>query len=261
MKFNWQFILFLVVDLFLGAYLVAAFTVFNKTDELEKTCQRVDIRIEDKDATGFISEKEIVDRLKKAGLYPQGKDMNAVQVRNIEDNLQRTPFVKTAECYKAQDGSVRISLTQRMPKLRIKAANGDDYYLDDKNSIMPNSQYTSDLIVATGHITRQMAQTYVAPLANTITQLPFWEDQIEQINILPDKSVELVPRVGDHIILLGKMPESGNKKEREEQIAEFVKKKLDRLEIFYCHGLSQAGWNKYRLINLEFDNQIICKKK
>ena len=37
-------------------------------------------------------------------------------------------------------------------------------------------------------------------------------------------------------------------------------KKLDRLGKFYKYGLSQAGWNKYSYINLEFDNQIICKK-
>jgi cell division protein FtsQ len=36
---------------------------------------------------------------------------------------------------------------------------------------------------------------------------------------------------------------------------------MDRLEKFYKYGLSQAGWNKYYYINLEFDNQIICKKR
>ena len=29
---------------------------------------------------------------------------------------------------------------------------------------------------------------------------------------------------------------------------------------FYQYGLSKVGWNKYSYINLEFDNQIICKK-
>ena len=38
-------------------------------------------------------------------------------------------------------------------------------------------------------------------------------------------------------------------------------KKLSRLEKFYRYGLSQAGWNKYSYIDLEFDNQIICRKR
>ena len=51
------------------------------------------------------------------------------------------------------------------------------------------------------------------------------------------------------------------RKERNEKIADYVNKKLTRLEKFYKYGLSQVGWNKYSYIDLEFDNQIICKKK
>ena len=47
---------------------------------------------------------------------------------------------------------------------------------------------------------------------------------------------------------------------REQAINDFVNKKMNRLEKFYKYGLSQAGWNKYSYINIEFDNQIICKK-
>ena len=43
-------------------------------------------------------------------------------------------------------------------------------------------------------------------------------------------------------------------------LEDFINKKMDRLEKFYKYGLSQAGWNKYSYINIEFDNQIICTK-
>ncbi len=49
--------------------------------------------------------------------------------------------------------------------------------------------------------------------------------------------------------------------ERPKLVSDFINKKLTRLEKFYKYGLSQAGWNKYSYINLEFDNQIICKKR
>ena len=89
----------------------------------------------------------------------------------------------------------------------------------------------------------------------------FWKNQIVQINILPDRGVELVPRVGDHIVYLGCLPTSSNLQKRLALIQDFTKQKLTRLEKFYKYGLSQAGWNKYSYINLEFDNQIICKKR
>jgi cell division protein FtsQ len=116
------------------------------------------------------------------------------------------------------------------------------------------------MIIATGYITKWYAQRYISTLSKTIMYDDFWKNQIEQINILPDKGVELIPRVGNHIIYLGALPESNLKKERKKEIEDFVTHKLDRLKKFYKYGLSQAGWNKYSYINLEFDNQIICKK-
>ncbi|MFC2766726.1 MAG: cell division protein FtsQ, partial [Prevotella sp.] len=61
-------------------------------------------------------------------------------------------------------------------------------------------------------------------------------------------------------IYIGQLPESNYKSGRKKLIEDFVKKKMNRLLAFYKYGLSQAGWNKYEYINLEFDNQIICKK-
>ena len=40
-----------------------------------------------------------------------------------------------------------------------------------------------------------------------------------------------------------------------------IGKKLVRMRKFYQFGLNKTGWNKYSYISVEFDNQIICKKK
>ena len=81
-----------------------------------------------------------------------------------------------------------------------------------------------------------------------------------QINITHDLGVELVPRIGNSVIYLGHMPESKVKSERTELVNGFVDRKMKRLKAFYKYGLPVAGWNKYSEINLEFDNQIICKR-
>ena len=86
------------------------------------------------------------------------------------------------------------------------------------------------------------------------------KDLVEQINILPDQNVEIVPRIGNHIVLLGKLPEDVDRKKQEEAIADFFNHKMERLEKFYRYGLSEVGWNKYSYVNIEFDNQIICRK-
>ena len=87
-----------------------------------------------------------------------------------------------------------------------------------------------------------------------------WKNLVVQVNVLPDRSIEIVPRVGDHIVHLGTLPEANSKEKRQELINQFVDRKLTRLEKFYKYGLAQAGWNKYSYIDIEFDNQIICRK-
>ena len=84
-------------------------------------------------------------------------------------------------------------------------------------------------------------------VGNVLLADKFWQDQIVQVNVLSNGTLEMVPRVGDHILFLG-APVN-------------VDKKLERLRKFYLYGLNEAGWNKYSYSSVEFDNQIICKRK
>ena len=260
MHINWKKTIIITLDLILGAYLVLAITRFNKPDETHAVCTKVNINIQDEMTNGFLDAKEIKKRLELKKIYPLEKPLNKVNAREIEETLKSSPFVKTAECYKTQEGLVDIYLTQRMPIVRIKSINNEDYYIDDHNQIMPNTNYTSDMIIATGYISKWYAQKYISLLSKALMTNELWRNQIEQINVLPDRGIELVPRVGNHIIYIGNLPETNNIEKREKDINNFVNKKMDRLEKFYKYGLSQAGWNKYSYINIEFDNQIICKK-
>ena len=257
---KWKKALLVIANLVLGTYLVFAFTVFNKPDETMRVCTKANISIDDERTGGFIDVQEISKRLKQADMFPLGKQMQHINARNIEEMLKRSAFVKTAECYKTEDGQVFISISQLTPVVRVKAENGDDYYLDDKDCIMPNSAYTSDLVIATGNISRTFAVKYLSPLAKAIMANDLWHNLVEQINVLPNADIEIVPRIGDHIVCLGPLPEAATKEKRQQLINDFVNTKFTRLEKFYRYGLSQAGWNKYDYINIEFDNQIICKR-
>ena len=261
MAFNWKKAVIIVLDIALAVYFVLAVTSFNNPDETSKVCTKVAINIADESTNGFLSAAEIKKILERNKIYPLEKRMVFVDPRQIEDILKASPFVNTAQCYTTQDGHVCINITQRLPIVRIKSNNGDDYYLDDKGGIMPNSKYTSDLIIATGSINKWYAQTYLGCLSKSLMANDFWRNLVEQIHVLPDRGIELVPRIGDNIVFIGYLPESKDKEERQNLIDDYIGKKMQRLEKFYKYGLSEAGWNKYSYISLEFDNQIICKKK
>jgi len=261
MKISVKKTVVVVLDVLLAVYLVLAMTSFNKPDETMKACTNVQIVIDDESTNGFLSAKEIKRLLEKKKLYPYEKPMSTVNPRVIEEALKRSSFVNTSECYKTKEGHVLIRVTQRMPVVRIKNEAGADYYVDDEGGIMPNSQYLSDLMICTGHVSRAFAKDYVAPLAIALSNSEFWKNQMEQINVLPDESIELVPRVGDHVVYVGRLPHEQDDEKRKQKVTDFIVKKLDRLEKFYRYGLSRAGWNKYSYINLEYDNQIVCKKR
>ncbi len=251
----------IVIDIVLAIYLALAVTAFNNPERLVKKCTKVDINIADESTYGFLDAKEIKSILEKKGLYPIEKDLETVSPRLIEDALVKSPFVNTAQCCKTIDGHVLISVTQRSPLVRIKSINGDDYYIDENGGIMPNSKYTSDLIIVTGYASRQYAQQYISILANNIMQNDLWRNQIVQINVQRDLGIELVPRVGDHIVFLGYLPQKQSNADRKTAVSDYVTQKLSRLKKFYVHGLDSVGWNKYERIDLQYDNQIICSKR
>ncbi len=260
MQPRYKKIILILLDTVLFAYVVAAMVSFNKPDESKKVCSEVNIEIADQNANGFLTAAEVKKILTDNRMYPLKDKMTNIKPRQIEDLLCQSPFVNTAECYKTQNNHVYISITQRLPVIRIKSEKGDDYYIDDKGGIMPNSKYTSDLIIATGNISKSYAKSYIAPVANVIMANDLWKNLIEQINVLPDLGIEIVPRVGNHIVYIGSLPMTKNIRKRQALIEDFISRKLTRLVKFYKYGLSQVGWNKYPYISLEFDNQIICKR-
>jgi cell division protein FtsQ len=247
MSFNWKQILIVVCNIIVGIYLILAVTAFNNPDEaMTKECAEVKIDIEEETMEGFLNPGEVKRLLTQYKLYPLSQPMNRISPRRIEETLQKSPFVEKAECYKSLNGHVCIIIKQRIPVIRIMSDNGDNYYLDNFGNIMPEAGYATDILIASGHINKKYAQNVLSKIANHIISDSFWRNQIVQLNVLTNGTLEMIPRVGDHIVYLGHPAHIDNK--------------LERLKKFYIYGLNKTGWNKYNYINVEFSNQIICKR-
>ena len=244
---NWKKILVITFNVIIGAYILLAVTAFNDPAEKDVTCKGVRVVIDKGVIDGFLTSDEVHKMLVENKVDPVGKSMTDINLRTMEERLKAQELIDNVECYRTQGGNVNIEITERVPVVRVMAANGDDYYVDKDGRIMQNTGYACNLMVATGCIDHGYANRFLAPMGRKIIADDFWRNQIEQINVLPDSTVELVPRVGEHIIYIGK-PDG-------------LEKKLERLRKFYKYGLSQAGWNKYSRISVEFSNQIVCKKR
>ena len=240
-------IFFAVTVLLIAAYLVLSATAFN-VEPGGQVCKDFDLLIKDSVNAGFVTKKEVTSILKKDDIHPVGKPMEEIVCKAMEETLAKHPLIDEVECYKTPNGKVTIEVTQRIPVLRIMSRNGENYYIDNKGGVMPpEAKCVAHLAIATGNIDKAFARKELYAFAQYLQKNKFWNAQIEQINVLSTKEVELVPRVGNHIVFLGKIDDYENK--------------LIRLKEFYKKGLNKVGWNKYERINLEFGNQIICTKK
>ncbi len=244
---NWKKTIIITLDVIIGVYLLMVMTAFIKPDETENICTEVCITIDQDAAEGFLHEKDIRMMIRREGLSMAGLHMQDINTRKVEEILQQNELIDQAQCYKTIDGTVHINIWQRVPVIRVMADNSEDYYVDTKGKPITHNSYSCHLIVATGHISKTYASTVLTPIANSIRADQFWKNQIVQLNVLDDGSLEMIPRVGDHIVYLGQPTD--------------IEKKLERLRKFYRYGLNEAGWNRYSRISVEFDNQIICKRK
>ena len=83
--------------------------------------------------------------LQHKGIYPIGKKMERISTKSLERELSKHPLIDEAECYKTPSGKVCVEVTQRIPILRIMSANGENYYLDNKGTVMRRKQNASHI--------------------------------------------------------------------------------------------------------------------
>ncbi|MCD8183645.1 MAG: cell division protein FtsQ [Bacteroides sp.] len=240
-------ILLFIVLLLVTAYLVVAVTAFNRKPA-GQMCHDVELIVKDTVYAGFITKKEVIAMLEKKGISPIGKKMDRILAKTLEETLSNHPLIDRVECYKTPSGKLCVEVTQRIPILRIMSSNGENYYLDNKGTVMPpDAKCVAHLAIVTGNVEKSFAMRDLYKFGVFLQNNSFWNAQIEQIHVLPGRNIELVPRVGDHTVYLGKL--------------DGFELKLKRLRKFYEKGLNKVGWNKYSRINVEFSNQIICTKK
>ena len=239
-------ILILLALIATSVYLVLAVTIFN-AKPLDRNCKGIELEIMDKVDYNFVTQHDIETTLKNKKLLPTGVKQKDIDIRKLETVLEDNPFIKDAECYMTKGGKVKIDIYQRIPLMRVMSSNGDNYYIDNEGKVMKANGKAVRVAVATGYIDKKFASEKLYQLACFLNSDKFWNSQIEQVNVTREQEIELVPRVGNHILFIGK--------------PEMFETKFKKLKAFYTEGLNNVGWNKYKRISVEFNNQIICTKK
>lgn len=240
-------ILSILAVLAFAGYLVYSAVAMTDRHEDIRICRGIDLHISDSLDYGLIDGDMVTSLLQERGLDPVGLSLDRIDIEGIESVLLRHPLVGRAQCYKTAGNMLRINISGKVPLVRVLNNRGQDFYVDSRGEILTQHSLAVQLPVATGYIDRKFASGDLLDVVNAIDHSEFWKAQVEQINVTREGQIELVPRVGDHLLILG--------------TAQDVEDKLKRLENFYHKGLDNVGWNKYRSISVAYENQVVCKKR
>ncbi len=258
------FDLILLSLLLTGVGLLLGFVDYEQNGTI---CKHVDINIHYGQAEMLVTESDIGFLIRQISGEIQGLPMWEINTEKIERAITRQPYVLQANVFETHSGDVYVHVYQRQPVLRIMTETSKGYYIGKQGVILPiNPAYPARVLIASGHIpdacfissspgsdqqpadsvnsSRLLSDLY--KLALFVSQKSFFKAQIDQIYVNKNGEYELIPKVGDHIVILGN--------------AEDLEDKFQRLFVFYKRGLNQVGWNRYNVINIKYKNQVVCSK-
>lgn len=219
------------------------------TDKQNKIiCTSVEVVITDSTNNDFVEKDYIISMIYSNDEKLSQHPIESINIAKIESIILNHPSIKNVEIYKTINGTLKIEIEQRNPIIRIISNNNESYYIDEQKTLMPLSdKYTAHVLIASGYINNSFALNDLFYLAKYIYNNKLWHSQIEQIYVNKNKEIELIPKVGSHIILFGGI--------------EDCKQKFRKLKALYQKGLNIEGWNKYKIINLKYKNQVVCTKR
>jgi cell division protein FtsQ len=243
---------------------LAVMPVFMAITISSKPCGGVEINISDSSDYHFVTKRQLLNIVYSRGGRLAGKPLKDISVADIESGIKELHELKQAEVYTSIDGTIHVYADQRNPVMRVMPDGGGDYFIDEEGVVMrKRNLYNPRLHIVGGNVTISAAmlngmsvfdtsikRTILRDIYSLIEYIDddsFWSAQIDQIWVDQDNEIDLIPRVGNQVIHLGTI--------------ENLEGKLRNLSAFYEKVLPEVGWNKYSVINLEYKDEIVCKRR
>jgi cell division protein FtsQ len=238
--------------------------VYLASSTNSRLCGGIIIDIEDSSDYHFVTRKQLLGLAYGNSSRILGQPVKKINLQEIEERINVLRELRVAEVYRTIDGNVHIYADQREPVMRLMPDSGGDFFIDEDGVIVRRRNlYTPRLHIVGGNINISSAMLNgvsvldtsikhtilkdIFQLVNYIRDDDFWSAQVDQIYVDNNNRIDLIPRIGNQTIHLGTI--------------ENLDGKFRNLGAFYDKVLPEVGWNKYSVINLEFKDQIVCKKR
>ncbi len=249
----------LFVSLFALALILLA--SYGYTQYRRQKVNKIVVHIQRNGTMGFLDKKKIMSIILKQDSVT-GKLIKSINTSKIERKITRNPYVKAVDVFLNISGSMMVNVTERTPLLQIFTLKDKSCYIDSDGNLFPLSNHFSPRILpANGYIKARLIMgknihdkmyrnTFLPGLyllAKKIRANHFLKANISQLFVNSRGNIDMAPELGRFIFHLG---DSTN-----------MNIKLENLEAFCKKVLVRGAWSKYRSINLQYTNQIVCTKK
>ena len=207
---------------------------------------------------GFLDKDLLANDLKKKSNFDL-KNVANISLKQIENQLSQDPYIEKADVLLNIHSELIINVKEKIPVIRVFNETNESFYIDEKAKLFPLSTgYSPKLAVASGNIKCSYLGSAITPnkiepvqkdlceLGKLLNGNQFIKAQISQVYVTETGEYELLPLLGNHIILFGNMDNAGEK--------------IENLEAFYKNILVKKGWDTYSTLNLQFRNQVVCIK-
>lgn len=222
-----------------------------------KGCTGIEITINGNSTNFFLDKKEINNILTADGARVlTGKHTAEFNLEQMENILEKNIWVKNAELFFDNNQVLQVKVEEREPVARVFTVNGNSFYVDDSGDRLPLSENFSARVpmitsfpTEAKHLNKVDSSflQQIKDVAQYILKDPFWMAQIEQIDITADRQLEMIPKLGDHVIRFGDAADA--------------ERKFHQLNLFYQQVSNRFGWNKYSIIDVQYNNQVVATKR
>ncbi|MBI5856129.1 MAG: hypothetical protein HZB42_00660 [Sphingobacteriales bacterium] len=247
-------ILFITIWLCIGGGMfILLMAAINKKNKGQ--CSGYTIVIKGEQENLFIDRNDVEQMLMKAtNGNIKGEQVSSFKLHDLKSMLEKNTWIRDAELYFDNKDALHVTINEREPVARIFTTGNSSFYLDSTGKILPLSDKLSARVpVFTGFPERKTLTSKDSSLLNDVKEVavyivhhPFWMAQVAQVDLTTDKKLEMIPLVGNHLVKLGN--------------ADNIDQKFRRLMIFYQQVLSKTGFDKYKVIDVQYKGQVLVSK-
>ena len=237
MRFSWMkiklfFLLVLISGLFYSTISV------NNLRDISKT----DIYIDNSNNL-FITKDSIKSAVIEI-ITTKNIRKSSVHLKALEFELNKIELVRKSDVFIDVNGTMVIDIEQRKPIARFI---DNKSYLDEDGLVMPKSKYYSARVpVIKGYANTQDQLDLIYKLSNYIKDDKFLSQSATEILIDSNSNFSIKLRDYRFKILIGQLNN--------------LDLKIKNFKAFYINASANQILNKYSVINLQFDNQVVCVK-